>query len=120
MMARAAAEIFIAQGHGNIVNVASTASLRGYAQGSVYSASKFALRSMSECWRAELRTHDIRVIQINPSYVPTAFGREDRVEKPEEAGKLTPVEIAHAIAGALEMNDRGFIPELSVFATNPF
>ena len=120
MMAKGAAEIFIAQGHGNIVNVASTASLRGYAQGSVYSASKFALRSMSECWRAELRTHDIRVIQINPSYVPTAFGREDRVEKPEEAGKLTPTEIAHAIVGALEMNDRGFIPELSVFATNPF
>ena len=120
MMAKGAAEIFIAQGHGNIVNVASTASLRGYAQGSVYSASKFALRSMSECWRAELRTHDIRVIQINPSYVPTAFGREDRVEKPEEAGKLTPTEIAHTIVGALEMNDRGFIPELSVFATNPF
>lgn len=120
MVARRAAEIFIEQGSGNIVNVASTSGLRGYAGGSAYSASKFALRSMSECWRAELRPHDIRVILVNPSYVPTAFGREDRVEKTDEEGKLTPAEIAHAIVGALEMDDRGFIPELSVFATNPF
>jgi 3-oxoacyl-[acyl-carrier protein] reductase len=120
MVAKRAAEIFIEQGSGNIVNVASTSGLRGYAGGSAYSASKFALRSMSECWRAELRPHDIRVILVNPSYVPTAFGRDDRVEKPEEDGKLTPTEIAHAIVGALEMDDRGFIPELSVFATNPF
>jgi 3-oxoacyl-[acyl-carrier protein] reductase len=28
-------------------------------------------------------------------------------------------EIAHAVRTALEMDDRGFIPELSVFATNP-
>ena len=120
MMAKRAAEIFVAQGKGNIVNIASTSGLRGYARGSVYSASKFALRSMSECWRAELRPHNIRVIQINPSYVPTAFGQEDRREKSDEPGKLTPVEIAHAIVAALEMDDRGFIPELSVFATNPF
>ena len=120
MMAKRAAEIFRAQGHGNIVNVASTSGLRGYQDGSVYSASKFAMRSMSECWRAEMRRDNIRVIQINPSYVPTAFGRADRVEKPEEPGKLTPAEIAHAIVCALAMDDRGFIPELSVFATNPF
>ena len=29
-------------------------------------------------------------------------------------------EIAHAIVSALEMDRRGFIPELSVFATNPW
>jgi len=120
MMAQRAAEIFVRQEKGHIVNIASTSGLRGYARGSVYSASKFALRSMSECWRAELRPHNIRVIQINPSYVPTAFGRDDRAEQEEQPGKLTPTEIAHAIIGALEMDDRGFIPELSVFATNPF
>ena len=120
MMAQHAARIFVEQGYGNIVNIASTSGLRGYKRGSVYSASKFAMRSMSECWRAELREHNIRVIQVNPSYVPTAFGTPDGVEKPEESGKLTPNEIAHSIVTALEMDDRGFIPELSVFATNPF
>ena len=34
--------------------------------------------------------------------------------------KLRPSEIADAIVGALEIDDRGFIPEFSVFATNPF
>ena len=29
-------------------------------------------------------------------------------------------QIADAIVGALEIDDRGFIPEFSVFATNPF
>ena len=29
-------------------------------------------------------------------------------------------EIADAIVGALKVDDRGFIPEFSVFATNPF
>jgi 3-oxoacyl-[acyl-carrier protein] reductase len=56
---------------------------------------------------------------INPSEVPTAFGREDRNERAEVEGKLTSLEIAHAIKSALEMDDRGFIPELSIWATNP-
>jgi 3-oxoacyl-[acyl-carrier protein] reductase len=120
LMAQRAAKIFIEQNHGDIINIASTASLRGYPGGSVYSASKFALRSMSECWRAELRKHNVRVMQVNPSEVPTAFAREDRVERAEEPNKLTSNEIAHSIIAALEMDNRGFIPELSVFATNPF
>jgi 3-oxoacyl-[acyl-carrier protein] reductase len=34
--------------------------------------------------------------------------------------KLRPIEIAHAISSTLEMDDRGFINELNVWATNPF
>ncbi len=33
---------------------------------------------------------------------------------------MQPEEIATAIVGALEIDDRGFIPEFSVFAKNPF
>ena len=104
---------------GAIVNIASTAALRGYPGGSAYCASKFALRGMTECWRAELRPHDIRVLLVNPSEVQTSFfgGDPDRELNPK---KLYSEDIAHAICGALEMDDRGFIPELSVFATNPF
>jgi len=42
---------FIQQSKGHIINVASTAALRGFARGSVYASSKFALRGLSECWR---------------------------------------------------------------------
>lgn len=110
---------FRQHGGGDIVNIASTAALNGFPGGSVYCASKFALRGMTQCWQKELRKDDIRVILVNPSEVPTAFGSESREERPLEERKLTPVEIAHAIVSALEMDDRGFIPELSVWATNP-
>lgn len=119
-MAARAVEIFKKQGHGNIVNIGSTAALRGYENGTVYAASKFALRGMTQCWHSELRKHNIRVFLINPSEVATAIGSAKREERVTPPNKLRPVEIAHAVKAALEMDDRGFIPELSVWATNPW
>jgi 3-oxoacyl-[acyl-carrier protein] reductase len=119
-MANQAAIIFKKQNYGNIVNIASTAGLKGFGRGTVYASSKFALRGMTQCWQAELRKYNVRVILVNPSEVPTAFGNPEREEKPNEPNKLTAAEIAHATVSALEMDSRGFIPELSVWATNPF
>jgi len=120
MMAREAAKMFKKQNYGNIVNISSTAGLNGFAGGTAYSATKFALKSMTECWRAELRKYNVRVILINPSEVQTDFvvnsGREARSFNPT---KLQGSDIAHAICAALEMEDRGFVTELTVFATNP-
>lgn len=121
MMAKEAVKRFKSEKiQGDIVNIASTASLKGFAKGSVYSASKFALRAMTQAWQAELRPFDIRVIQVNPSEVPTAFNSPERTERALQDKKLTPVEIAHTVLSTLEMDRRGFIPEVSVFATNPF
>lgn len=120
MMAKKAAQIFKKQNYGNIVNIASTAAKKGYPTGTVYSSSKFALRGMTECWRAELRKYNIRVILINPSEVITAFGDPERAERKEVSNKLRSEEIAHTIVSTLEMDDRGFIPEVTIWATNPF
>ncbi|MFQ5653697.1 MAG: SDR family oxidoreductase [Planctomycetota bacterium] len=106
-------------GGGSIVNIASTAGLRGYPEGSAYVATKFALRGMTECWRAELRPHDIRVMLVNPSEVQTGFGGRDP-KRSLDPGKLISEDIAHAVISALDMEPRGFIPELTVFATNPW
>ncbi len=119
LMAREAAKIFIKQNYGNIVNISSTAGTKGFPHGTVYFASKFALKGMTQCWQAELRKYNVRVMLINPSEVTTAFNN-DGIEKPEVPNKLRSIEIAHAIVSALEMDDRGFIPELTVWATNPF
>ena len=40
--------------------------------------------------------------------------------KDEVHNKLTVREISHAIVSAIEMDNRGFINELNVWATNPF
>lgn len=115
--ARAAARHFIDRKiRGNIVNVASTAGQRGFAGGTAYVSSKFALAGMTECWRAELRKHDIRVMLVNPSEVQTEFFRGSR---PRSERKLVAGDIAGAIASMLAMDDRGFVTELTVWATNP-
>mgnify|MGYP006132008089 CR=1 FL=1 len=108
------------QNRGTIVNIGSTASLKGYKNGSIYASSKFAVRCLTQCWQAELRPHNIRVCQINPSEVTTAFGNPERIEREEVYNKLTPKEISHAIISAIEMDDRGLINELNIWATNPF
>ena len=106
--------------YGTIVNIGSTAALKGYSGGSIYSSSKFALRCLTQCWQSELRPFNIRVCQLNPSEVTTAFGSVKRIERDEKKNKLTPREIAHSVISMLEMDDRGFINELNVWATNPF
>lgn len=105
---------------GTIINIGSSASVKGFSHGSVYSASKFAVRSLTQCWQAELRPFNIRVCQLNPSEVTTAFHNEDRLERTDEDNKLSAHEIAHSIVSVLEMDDKGFITELNVWATNPF
>lgn len=120
LMAREASKHFIEQSSGHIVNISSTSGLRGGPKSSAYSASKFALRGMSECWRAELRPHNVRVLLVNPSEVLTDFSSAAGYTQEASPKKLRAEEIACAVVGALEMDDRGFIPELSIWATNPF
>jgi 3-oxoacyl-[acyl-carrier protein] reductase len=120
LMGRAAARRFVAQDKGCIINVSSTSGLSGGKTSSAYASSKFALRGMTECWRAELRPHNVRVMLVNPSEVQTPFFSKVGYEQELKDWKLRPSEIADAIVGALEIDDRGFIPEFSVFATNPF
>ena len=110
----------IKESYGTIINIGSTASLKGYKNGSIYSSSKFAVRCLTQCWQAELRPNNIRVCQVNPSEVTTAFGSTKRVESEDVDNKLTPKEISHSIISAIEMDDRGFINELNIWATNPF
>lgn len=119
LMGREAARHFIKRKRGNIINVASTASMRGAPNGSAYYGSKFALRGMTECWRGELRKHNIRVMQVNPSEVLTGFAATAGLPQKANESKLRGEEIAQAVKAMLEMDDRGFTTEVSIFATNP-
>ena len=119
LMAREAAKHFVKKQRGNIVNIASTAGLRGAPNGTAYYASKFALRGMTECWRAELRKYNIRVILVNPSEVVTNFFATAGLPQKANETKLRGEDIAYVVKTMLEMDDRGFAPEVSIFATNP-
>ncbi len=120
LMARQAARQFVKQGSGELINISSTSGLKGGKGSTAYSSSKFALRGMTECWRDELRRHNVRVMLVNPSEVLTDFAAKVGRDQAKSEKKLRSEEIADAIIGALKVDNRGFIPEFSVFATNPF
>lgn len=119
MVARESARHFVQQKYGDIINISSTSGLRGGAGSSAYASTKFALRGLTEVWRAELRTHNIRVMLLNPSEVITEFAQRAGHAQEDNPSKLRGADIAHAVVAMLAMEDRGFIPELSVWATNP-
>ena len=122
LVARESAKYFVGRSYGNIVNISSTAGQRGFANGSSYCASKFALHALTECWRAELREHNIRVMQVNPSEVLTTFGEGQPASasvKPDNPTKLHASDIAQVITSMLETEDRGFVTESTIWATNP-
>jgi 3-oxoacyl-[acyl-carrier protein] reductase len=119
LMGREAARYFVTKQKGNIINIGSTASHRGAPNGTAYYATKFALRGMTECWRYELRKHNIRVMLVNPSEVVTNFGAAAGFQQKDNPSKLRSEEFGHIVRSILEMNDRGFTTELTVFATNP-
>ena len=120
LVARESARHFTEQKYGNIINVSSTAGKNGFEGGTAYVASKFALGGMTECWRSELRRHNIRVMQINPSEVQTGFSEHSGMgSRAFNETKLIAADIAQTILCMLSLPDRGFITETSVWATNP-
>jgi len=122
LVARESARHFVGRSYGNMVNISSTAGQRGFANGTAYCSSKFAVHAMTECWRAELRQHNIRVMQVNPSEVLTSFGEGQSgptSARPDNPSKLHASDIGRLIVSMLEIEDRGFVTESTIWATNP-
>jgi 3-oxoacyl-[acyl-carrier protein] reductase len=106
-----------AQGHGDIVNIASTSGTKGAKGGTAYAGSKWAVRGISQCWQAELRPFGIRVFSLCPSEVQTTWGGKLGRNNPN---KLYAEDIATTIMTALDMPRRVLWPELAIFANNPW
>ncbi|KAL8701622.1 MAG: hypothetical protein Q9201_004807 [Fulgogasparrea decipioides] len=60
-------------GRGDLINIGSIAGREGYPGGSVYCATKAAVRAFTEALRKELIATRIRVIEIDPGQVETEF-----------------------------------------------
>ncbi|MFE4712174.1 MULTISPECIES: 3-ketoacyl-ACP reductase [Paenibacillus] len=116
---RAALPAMIERSSGNIINISSTAGERGFATGSAYCSSKFALMGMTESLAQEVRKHNIRVTALTPSTVNTPLaenaglkiGDEDRMMQPEDVAELT--------IAALKLPDRVFLKTAGIWTTNP-
>lgn len=58
-------------GRGDIINIGSIAGREAYPGGSIYCASKAAVRSFTDALRKELIASRIRIIEIDPGQVET-------------------------------------------------
>ncbi|WP_028789249.1 3-ketoacyl-ACP reductase [Terrimonas ferruginea] len=119
-VAKAVIPLLKANGGGDIINVASTAGLKGSANYSAYSASKAAVMRFSESLMLEMRKENIRVVTLTPSTIATDMtitdlkitdGNPDKVLQPEDFAQL--------IVDILKFERRALIANASIFSSNP-
>ncbi|SHJ81878.1 3-oxoacyl-[acyl-carrier protein] reductase [Hymenobacter daecheongensis DSM 21074] len=116
---RAVLPDMIARETGDIINIASTAGLRGAATTSAYSASKFAIMGLTESLMQEVRKHNIRVSALTPSTVATELAISNNLTDGNPAKVMQPEDLAEFIIAQLRLNRRIFIKEAGMWSTNP-
>lgn len=87
-----------AAGGGSIVNISSTAGLKGFQSCSAYIASKFGIRGLTKSAAIELAPHNIRVNSVHPGNIETEMTDGlypnykhvpmNRIGQPDEISKL--------------------------------
>ena len=109
----------IAKTSGDIINVASTAGLRGGAGASAYSASKFAVVGFSESLMMEVRKNNIRVTTLTPSTIATDMALDLKLTDGNPDKVLQPEDFAELIVAHLKLNRRAMLKSASLWSTNP-
>ncbi|TKA33801.1 hypothetical protein B0A50_00638 [Salinomyces thailandicus] len=109
-------------GQGDIINIGSIAGREGYPGGSIYCATKAAVRTFTDAMRKELIASRIRVIEIDPGQVETEFSvvrfygdkeKADAVYK--GVTPLTPDDIAETVVFAAGRPENVIIADMLVF-----
>ena len=102
---QAALRAMIPHRHGHIVNVISTASLRGIPSETVYCAAKWGVRGFTQGLAEEAAPHRIRVTALLPGGVDTAFWDDASERDAPKQLFLKPDHIAAGILQCLQMDD---------------
>jgi NAD(P)-dependent dehydrogenase (short-subunit alcohol dehydrogenase family) len=102
---QAALKAMMPHKHGHIINVISTASLRGIPSETVYCAAKWGVRGFTQGLAEEAAAHRIRVTAILPGGVDTAFWDDASQRQAPKQLFLKPEHIAHGIVSCIEMDD---------------
>lgn len=107
------------QGKGDIINVASTAGLKGNAKLSAYGASKAAVINLTEALMQEVRKSNIRVTTINPSTIATEMTLNAKFTDGNEDKVLQPEDLAVLVVHNLKLPQRAFVKDFGLWSTNP-
>jgi NADP-dependent 3-hydroxy acid dehydrogenase YdfG len=103
-------------GGGYILNVLSTAAFRAGEGASLYAASKFGARALTEALIEEYRHSGIRITSVSPGPVDTAIWDRKLTPPPPEqrAQMLRPSDIAEIFVWLLDRPSRLHIPNITV------
>ncbi|MCQ8127471.1 SDR family oxidoreductase [Methylomonas rivi] len=105
--------------HCNLIYIGSEAALKGGRNGSIYCASKFALRGFTQALRDECGKSGARVSLVNPGMVDTAFFETLRFNpgrQPEHALQAT--DVAEAVGYILHANPHCAVDEINLSPLN--
>ena len=117
LFCRAVIPIMRAQEMGRIINIGSGAGRNGIANLGAYCASKFGLVGLTESLALEVRNDGILVSAAIPGSTETHFsGRipEYKDNRRSSEGRLSPFEVAEAIASLCETNPNAWVSELVI------
>ena len=109
------------QDGGSIILIASVAGSKGFEGGSVYSATKAAIRSFARSWTVDLKNRKIRVNAISPGVIETPMSAELSEQLKTILVSMVPLgrmgrpdEIAKAVA-FLASDDSSYITGIELF-----
>ncbi|KAK1909833.1 hypothetical protein P3342_008005 [Pyrenophora teres f. teres] len=107
---------------GDIINIGSIAGREPYQGGSIYCASKAAVRSFTDALRKELIATRIRVMEVDPGQVETEFsvvrfdGDVEKAKKVYEGVEpLTPEDVAEIVVFAAGRRENVVLADSLVF-----
>ena len=106
---RAVIDGMLARGTGHIVTLGSVSGFKTYEGGTIYAASKFAIRAFTDSLCLDYRDTDLRVTEILPGMVRTGFAtqrfRGDAAQAKDfydtRPANLTPEAVAETIVWAM-------------------
>lgn len=107
------------QATSDIINIASTAGLKGSANFGAYGSSKAALINLSESVMQEFRKKGVRVTTINPSTIATDMTLNAKFTDGNEERVLQPEDLAFVVVNQLKLPTRAFVKDFSLWSTNP-
>ncbi|WP_281646173.1 SDR family NAD(P)-dependent oxidoreductase [Parendozoicomonas sp. Alg238-R29] len=101
------------QAGGVIVNVMSTAALKGKAGESVYCTAKWGVRGFTESLREEVKGSQLRVVAVYPAGMATGFWENTGVNYPVESF-MSAEQAAEMIVAALGQVNKGFVSDITL------
>ena len=123
-ISRLIVEMMVKVDRGHIINLGSIAAYQPYTGGSVYNATKFAVRAISDVMNLDLVDTKIRVTAVHPGMVDTEFstvrfnGDKDRADSVYNGiATLTADDIADIILYVASLPERVNVQHITVTPT---